>query len=57
MADSDAALPSERALALADHIEGDHEREVPGPHTERELATMHTEMHRRRDDWDHTHRS
>lgn len=40
---------------LADHIEVDHEREMPGYWSFEELEKAHNAMHRMRDDWDHRH--
>lgn len=40
---------------LGDHIEVDHEREMPGYWTFNELEMVHSVLHKMRDDWDHDH--
>lgn len=39
--------------ALADHIEFDHERELAGPLTVKDLTAMHRRMHAQGDHWNH----
>lgn len=40
---------------LQDHLEVEHEREMPGHWTFKELKKAHDAMHRMRSDWDHNH--
>ena len=42
-----------KLFALADHIEIEHEREVPGVQTYEQLKAMHDKMHAERNDWNH----
>lgn len=42
-------------LALGDHIEMEHERELPGLWNFIRLWEMHRDMHIRSDHWDHSH--
>lgn len=45
----------ELAIPLGDHIEFDHEREMPGDWTFNQLDSIHDLMHELRADWDHNH--
>lgn len=40
---------------LADHMEFEHEREMPGHWTFKELDKAHKVMHKMRGDWGHEH--
>jgi hypothetical protein len=40
---------------LVDHVEGDHEREMGGCTSFKEVREQHRAMHRMHNDWDHTH--
>lgn len=43
------------AWLLSDHLEMEHEREMPGYWTFKELDRAHKSMHKMRDDWGHYH--
>lgn len=51
MHDSDSDI----LMALVDHVEIDHERELVSQSLD-EVWKLHLDMHHRRSDWDHTHR-
>lgn len=42
-----------KLFALADHIEIEHEREIPGVHSYEFLKAIHDQMHASRNDWNH----
>ena len=44
-----------KIIELGDHIEMEHERELPGFWNFIQLYNMHYEMHQMRDHWDHDH--
>jgi hypothetical protein len=45
----------EQLIRLVDHIEMIHEREVTPGTSPVDVARMHVDMHRLRDDWGHEH--
>jgi hypothetical protein len=44
-----------KVTELGFHIEMDHERELPGFWSFKQLWEMHSQMHILNDDWDHEH--
>lgn len=42
-------------IQLGDHIEMEHEKELPGLWAFTTLWNMHADMHRRSDHWNHEH--
>lgn len=45
----------EQAIPIIDHIEIDHEREMPYYKTSEELEKVHNEMHQISNHWGHKH--